>query len=116
MIDSCSLWAKLALQNYKIRGVYSVGRRTRYLIGFVLLMPIVVLAFSTLHPAAAHEGHIHENEALVIDVVEVHGLLDPVLLKVVSNALKAVDPSETIALVLQVDSRGAVVPESDIVD
>jgi membrane-bound serine protease (ClpP class) len=56
---------------------------------------------------------VHEVHP-VIDVVEVSGLLDPVLLQVMTDILENVDPAETIALVFQVDSRGSVVSDEEV--
>jgi membrane-bound serine protease (ClpP class) len=63
--------------------------------------------------AAAGADEVHEVHP-VIDVVEVSGLLDPVLLQVMTDILENVDPAETIALVFQVDSRGSVVSDEEV--
>ncbi len=87
------------------------ARRLRPLLGLAL---VVAGLLAPMGAAAAHDGHDHGAEQSVVDVVEVNGLLDPVLLEVVADALESVDPAETIALVLQVDSRGSVVPDADV--
>jgi membrane-bound serine protease (ClpP class) len=63
--------------------------------------------------AVAGADEVHEVHP-VIDVVEVSGLLDPVLLQVMTDILENVDPAETIALVFQVDSRGSVVSDEEV--
>ena len=50
----------------------------------------------------------------VVDVVEVSGFLDPVLVGMMADTLESLDPSETVALVFQVDSTASVVPDSEI--
>ncbi len=87
------------------------ARRLRPLLGLALVVAGLV---APMGGAAAHDGLDHGAEQSVVDVVEVNGLLDPVLLEVVADALESVDPAETIALVLQVDSRGSVVPDADV--
>ena len=87
------------------------ARRLRPLLGLAL---VVAGLLAPMGAAAAHDGLDHGAEQSVVDVVEVNGLLDPVLLEVVADALESVDPAETIALVLQVDSRGSVVPDADV--
>jgi len=86
-------------------------RRTRLLAGLVLLAGV---SLTTLAPAGAHAGHESHEPSTVIDVVEVNGLLDPVLLEVMSDALDGIDPAETIALIFQVDSRGSVVSDDEV--
>ena len=62
--------------------------------------------------AGAHAGH--EGHLPVVDVVEVSGFLDPVLVGMMADTLESLDPSETVALVFQVDSTASVVPDSEI--
>ncbi len=89
--------------------IRTARRRSRFLLGLALLL---VGWLAPMTAAGAHEAH---DEHLVIDVVEVDGLLDPVLLEVMTDVLEGVDPAETIALVFQVDSRGSVVSDDEVV-
>ena len=89
--------------------IRTAHRRSRFLLGLALLL---VGWLAPMTAAGAHEAH---DEHLVIDVVEVDGLLDPVLLEVMTDVLEGVDPAETIALVFQVDSRGSVVSDDEVV-
>ena len=95
--------------------IRSACRRTRLLLGVALLAGAVLAPLVAVGPAGAHEEHESHEAPLVIDVVEVDGLLDPVLLEVMTGALEGVDPAETIALVFQVNSRGSVVSDDDVV-
>lgn len=49
-----------------------------------------------------------------IDVIKVDGLLDPILVDFIERSVRDADASGANGLVLQVDSSGAVVPESRI--
>ena len=62
---------------------------------------------------AEHEDGVHTSTA-VVDVVEVHGFLDPVLVDMLANVLSSLDPLETVAVVLQVDSTASVVDEAEL--
>ena len=95
--------------------IRSACRRTRLLLGVALLAGAVLAPLVAVGPAGAHEEHESHEAPLVIDVVEVDGLLDPVLLEVMTGALEGVDPAETIALVFQVNSRGSVVSDDEVV-
>jgi len=49
-----------------------------------------------------------------IDVIEVSGLLDPVNIDFVDRALSEARADQVAALVIRLDSRGAVAPEADV--
>ena len=76
---------------------------------FVASAGLILLAGS----AAAH-GDEHESDghdAGTVDVVEVNGLLDPVLTEMMAETLRSVDPVTMVAVVFQIDSNGAVVDD-----
>ena len=50
----------------------------------------------------------HGEHPPVVDVVEVSGFLDPVLVGMMVDTLEALDPAETVAVVFQVDSTASV--------
>jgi membrane-bound serine protease (ClpP class) len=51
-----------------------------------------------------------------VDVLQVDGFLDDILVAEIGNAIDRADAEGSQALILQVDSRGAVVPERDMVE
>jgi len=51
-----------------------------------------------------------------VDVIEVSGYLDPVLVDFVSSSIEEAEDHEAIALVLQLNSPGSVVSEGDLED
>lgn len=55
------------------------------------------------------------SSASVVDVVEVHGFLDPVLVDMLATTLMDLDPDETVAVVFQVDSTASVVDDGELV-
>ena len=76
---------------------------------------LVALAglFLLVGSAAAH-GDEHESDGHdpgTVDVVEVNGLLDPVLTEMMAETLRGVDPATMVAVVFQIDSNGAVVDD-----
>ena len=80
-----------------------------------LLLATAVLGI-TAPDAFAHDEHedgVHAPTA-VVDVVEVHGFLDPVLVDMLANVLSSLDPHETVAVVLQVDSTASVVDDAEL--
>ena len=80
-----------------------------------LLVATAVLGI-TAPDALAHDEHedgVHAPTA-VVDVVEVHGFLDPVLVDMLANVLSSLDPHETVAVVLQVDSTASVVDDAEL--
>ncbi len=92
-------------------------RRSRRLSAAVLALAAgAVSAWSA--PVGAHgDGHGNEGHGVgVVDVVEVSGLIDPVLAGMLSETLRGVDPDSSVAVVFQIDSPGAVVDDSDLAD
>ena len=51
-----------------------------------------------------------------VEVVEISGLLDPVLTDMMIHTLSTIDPTETLAIVFQVNSKGAVVSNETLID
>ncbi|CAN5614432.1 nodulation protein NfeD [soil metagenome] len=51
-----------------------------------------------------------------VDVLQVDGFLDDILVSEIGNAIDRADAEGSQALILQVDSRGAVVPERDMIE
>ena len=49
-------------------------------------------------------------------VVEASGLMDPVMFEMMMETLEKVDPSETIALVFQVNVSGSVIGTEEIIE
>ena len=81
----------------------------RLLAALVLAAAFLGLGAPVAGAHAEHEGHLP-----VVDVVEVSGFLDPVLVGMMAATLESLDPSETVAVVFQVDSTASVVPDSEI--
>jgi membrane-bound serine protease (ClpP class) len=69
----------------------------------------IVLALAWAGPAAAQQP-----AAGVVDVVEVTGLLDPVMVDFVERAIEDAAADGSVAVVLRVDSPGAVVGEDEV--
>jgi len=81
-------------------------------------LPAAVLALAlgaVLLGATGGVASAKESHGPVVDVVEVHGFLDPVLVDMLADTLEALDPAETVAMVLQVDSTAAVVDDAELV-
>ena len=51
-----------------------------------------------------------------VAVVEISGLLDEIVVRLMADILRSVDPTDTLAVVFQVDSAGAVVTDDRIVE
>jgi len=65
-------------------------------------------------PAAAQDDA--DTPDLVVDVVQVSGLVDPILLDSIRSAIDKAEADGVQALVLQMNSRGTVVSSDDIED
>jgi len=85
----------------------------RVVAGVLVMTAVVGIGVPTAHAHEGHEGDDHGSPA-VIDVVEVHGFLDPVLVDMLADVLSSVDPAETVAVVLQVDSTASVVDDAEL--
>ena len=68
-------------------------------------------------PAGAQDGP-SSDEAVVapVDVLQVDGLIDPVVVSEISDAVAALDTNGSQALILQVNSRGVVVDNDTFTD
>lgn len=55
-----------------------------------------------------------QSEAIRIDVIEVSGLLDPINVDFMQRALAEAQADEVVALVIRLDSTGAVAPEAEL--
>ncbi|MBT6372477.1 MAG: hypothetical protein HOJ86_07380, partial [Acidimicrobiaceae bacterium] len=75
---------------------------------------VIVLGAPTAVAHSGHEGEVHTPPA-VVDVVEVQGFLDPVLVDMLADVLESLDPAETVAVVFQVDSTTSVVDDAELV-
>ncbi|OWY58586.1 hypothetical protein B7486_79170, partial [cyanobacterium TDX16] len=66
--------------------------------------------------AGAQEAQQDESsDAGYVQVIEVSGLLDPVLVQFVEEQIDAADRGGATALILQMNSTGAVVDDADVV-
>ena len=91
------------------------SRRLRAFRRLVLGVGVAALGLvGATGPVAAH-GSDHENEVLTVEVVEVSGLLDPVMAAMMADTLRGIDPVTTLAVVFRIDSPGAVVEDADLV-
>ena len=77
----------------------------------VFVAPTILFSGS----ASAYESDELSQEVGVV-VVETSGLLDPVLAQMMITTLKEVDPTETLALIFQVNIDGSVVEEDKIIE
>jgi len=64
--------------------------------------------------AAAESTSTSTDTAKGVVVVEASGLMDPVMVRMMTETLEEVDPSKTIALVFQVNISGSVVEDEKI--
>ncbi len=80
-----------------------------------LMLAVVFLGSVSAGSVGAAIETQSDGQALrVVDVVEVHGFLDPVLVDMLSNTLEGLDPAETVAVVFQIDSTASVVDEGEL--
>jgi len=84
------------------------------LAGLLAMTVVMVLGAPTAVAHSEHEGEVHTPPA-VVDVVQVQGFLDPVLVDMLADVLESLDPSETVAVVFQVDSTTSVVDDAELV-
>ena len=70
---------------------------------FVLILSVFIINFSS-SIAAAESTDIPTRGVVV---VEASGLMDPVMFEMMTEILEETDPSETIALVFQVNVSGS---------
>jgi len=85
----------------------------------VVVVLLTAAVFLGLGASAAVAHTEHEGEAdhppAVVDVVEVQGFLDPVLVDMLADTLQSLDATETVAVIFQVDSTTSVVDEAELV-
>ena len=86
----------------------------RVVAGMFTVSAVVAFGAPAAVAHAEHEGEAHDSPA-VVDVVEVQGFLDPVLVDMLVDTLEALDPTETVAVVFQVDSTTSVVDDAELV-
>jgi membrane-bound serine protease (ClpP class) len=68
-------------------------------------------------PAGAQDGPSSEDAVVApVDVLQVDGLIDPVVVSEISDAVAALDTNGSQALILQVNSRGVVVDNDTFTD
>lgn len=91
----------------------ATGVRRRVLGALCLVLAAVV---ALLAPAGAAAGAPAQSSPRVptVDVVKVDGLLDPVLTTFVSATIDQANAEGDVAVVLQVDSAGAVVSDAEL--
>ena len=90
---------------------------------------LIALGFSIFAvPAFADHGEDRKDDqqqkpfndlsgpSRAVEVVEISGLLDPVLTDMMIHTLSTIDPTETLAIVFQVNSKGAVVSNETLID
>lgn len=86
--------------------------RVRRLAGVVALTLGALVAVAV--PAGAQEGGGPPTDVAPVDVIEVNGLLDPVLEDFIRRAIDAADDGGAQLLVLQLDSSGSVLSDQDL--
>lgn len=86
----------------------------RLAIGLLLTLAALVTISG---PAAAQDdgGDTADNDIATVDVLQVSGLIDPILVSTITDAIDSAVEDGSQALVLQVNSRGTVV-ENDVLD
>lgn len=99
----------------------------RFTFPSALLLIAIGLSIFAVPAFADHgEGNKDDQEQIpfndlsgpsrAVEVVEISGLLDPVLTDMMIDTLSNIDPTETLAIVFQVNSTGAVVSNEVLVD
>jgi len=88
------------------------SRCGRRLLASVLALATGAVLLGATGVASAKESH---EPIPVVDVVAVHGFIDPVLVDMLTDTLEGLDPAETVAVVFQVDSTVAVVDDTELV-
>ncbi len=90
----------------------------RIVIGVLLFLASGLLWSPLAGASAPGTGTLARQEATdagFVDIVEVTGLLDPVLADLMSRSIAEAEASGAIAIVFRVDSSAAVLPEEDLV-
>ena len=81
-----------------MRSLFPLSLFRRVLVGLLSMTAVIVLGAPTAGAHSEHEDGVHTPPA-VVDVVEVHGFLDPVLVDMLADVLESLDPAETVAVV-----------------
>jgi len=100
---------------------------TRSLRLFIVSLLAIAGTWILVGPALAHSEHegteAHEqvpfndltnDQPMVVDVVELSGLIDPVMVNMMADTLANVDPTKVLAVIFQVNSTGSVVSNADL--
>ena len=69
-----------------------------------------------LIPALVGVARGDEPAGPEVEVIEISGFLDEIVVRLMVGTLRSVDPTDTLAVVFQVDSTGAVVTDDRIVE
>src|SRR5688572_5380881 len=91
----------------------SAVRRTVAKLGVLLVMGALVIAAAPAGKAEA-QADCDDPGSGPVAVVEVDGLLDPVLADFVEDQVHAAERACVVALVLQLDSGGVVVSDGEL--
>ena len=99
--------SRAAEQNWEM----SIRRRRLPISLFALAIGLLLGA-----PAAAAQGFAAQAPpaTATVDVVEVSGLIDPILVDFMGRALREAQRENATALVIRVDSTAGVVPQADV--
>jgi membrane-bound serine protease (ClpP class) len=75
------------------------------------------MALSSVNPASAApaQGDGAQAQAGTVEVIEVSGLLDPILVDFVQRSIAEAEDSDAVALVLQLNSPGSVVDDERLI-
>jgi membrane-bound serine protease (ClpP class) len=80
----------------------------RLAIGILTLVSVLTIAGADAHAQTA------TDDANVVDVLQVSGLMDDILVSAVSDAIESAEADGSAALILQVNSRGTLVDDDRI--
>ncbi len=80
----------------------------------IAMLAAIGVAAVLAQPAAAQDDGAPEVEVAQVDVLQVNGLFDEIIVAEISAAITRADDDGSQALILQVDSRGAVVGDDTI--
>lgn len=100
--------SRVAEQNWET----SIPRRR--LVSTLSFLVTAALAVLLAAPAQAQTTPPAQADGIKIDVIEVSGLLDPINVDFVANAVDEAQADAAVALVIRLDSTGAVAPDDDL--
>jgi len=78
------------------------------------VLVFLAAAVAALAAPAAASASGAQPEATLIDVIEVSGLLDPINVDFISQAITEAEADQAVALVVRLDSTGAVVGDEEL--